>query len=298
MQGWRKSQEDSHIAELSLGGTKVALFGVFDGHGGKEVSIYVKENFVSLLLSRPSFEKKQYEQALRETFQQVDEVLLSPSGKTELKRISDSHGGNSGGGLFERDDKENLAKFTGCTATVVLVTPSQIFCANAGDSRSVLQRTNKTVPLSNDHKPDDPLEKARIESCGGFVDENRVNGSLNLSRSFGDFEYKSTSSKSFKEQMVICDPEITVTERTPEDDFIVLACDGIWDCLSNEACCEMLAKHRSDFKDEPLSKSIEEMFEKIIARDILQSNGVGTDNMTCVFVELKKVSEKEHKEEK
>ena len=47
-------------------------------------------------------------------------------------------------------------------------------------------------PLSDDHKPDNAEEKARIEAAGGFVEENRVNGSLNLSRSLGDFEYKST----------------------------------------------------------------------------------------------------------
>ena len=47
-------------------------------------------------------------------------------------------------------------------------------------------------PLSEDHKPSNTEEKARIEAAGGFVEEDRVNGSLNLSRSLGDFEYKNT----------------------------------------------------------------------------------------------------------
>ena len=87
----------------------------------------------------------------------------------------------------------SIAQYVGCTATLVLVTKDDIICANAGDSRTVLGRSSgkQCEELSEDHKPDNPVEKARIEKAGGFVEENRVNGSLNLSRSIGDFEYKS-----------------------------------------------------------------------------------------------------------
>lgn len=71
-----------------------------------------------------------------------------------------------------------------------MLTPDYIICANAGDSRAILSRGGKVVALSEDHKPDNYAEKKRIEAAGGFVEENRVNGSLNLSRSLGDFEYK------------------------------------------------------------------------------------------------------------
>lgn len=37
-------------------------------------------------------------------------------------------------------------------------------------------------------------------------------------------------------QAVTCDPDITCTARSPKDEFIMLACDGIWDCLTNEEC--------------------------------------------------------------
>lgn len=83
---------------------------------------------------------------------------------------------------------------------VVLITQTHIFCANAGDSRSVLGRSSGAqmcFALSDDHKPDNAQEKARIEAAGGFVEENRVNGSLNLSRSLGDFEYKSSDNLSY-----------------------------------------------------------------------------------------------------
>lgn len=96
----------------------------------------------------------------------------------------------------------------------------------------------KIHALSDDHKPDNAPEKARIEAAGGFVEENRVNGSLNLSRSMGDFEYKSNAALDFTLQMVTVDPEVRSVARQANDDFIILACDGIWDCLTSEQCAE------------------------------------------------------------
>lgn len=129
--------------------------------------------------------------------------------------------------------------------------------------------------------------------AGGFVEENRVCGALALSRSLGDFEYKSNSSKNYKEQMVTCFPEIIKKMRTNEDQFIVLACDGIWDCLSNQQTASMLndlMKQRPDRTKNValISECIEVLFDKITATDLMQSGGVGTDNMTCVIVEFKK----------
>ena len=96
------------------------------------------------------------------------------------------------------------------------MTKDNFYCANAGDSRTILVRSGggtNVIPLSFDHKPDNELEKARIYAAGGSVEDNRVNGSLNLSRSMGDFEYKSNTAKTYKEQMVTVDPEVTKTPR-------------------------------------------------------------------------------------
>ena len=84
----------------------------------------------------------------------------------------------------------------GCTANVVLITETEIYCANAGDSRSILKfgdvnyKIKQYVALSEDHKPDDHKESIRISAAGGYVVEGRVNGNLNLSRALGDMEYK------------------------------------------------------------------------------------------------------------
>ena len=81
---------------------------------------------------------------------------------------------------------------TGCTACSALVTPTKIYVANAGDSRAVLARKSgdKSVAVEMSDKPELDREKKRIEKAGGFVEDNRVKGVLNLSRSIGDLEYK------------------------------------------------------------------------------------------------------------
>ena len=202
MQGWRKSQEDAHIARTDLPDGN-CVFGVFDGHGGKEVSIWVKEKFVDELVKLDEYKNRQYGDALRKCFRRMDEMMLQPEGAARLQQIADQHGGNAdpfAGGM--RDASGNVAQFTGCTATVIIISQTHIVCANAGDSRTVLARASgpqMCFPLSDDHKPDNGPEKARIEAAGGFVEDNRVDGSLNLSRSLGDFEYKSSTNKPFNE---------------------------------------------------------------------------------------------------
>lgn len=86
MQGWRKSQEDSHIARTDLP-DGVSVFGVFDGHGGKEASIYVREKFVAELIKLDDFKSKQYGEALKKCFRRMDVMMDEPEGRARLKQI-------------------------------------------------------------------------------------------------------------------------------------------------------------------------------------------------------------------
>jgi serine/threonine protein phosphatase PrpC len=79
---------------------------------------------------------------------------------------------------------------SGTTVCIVVITPEWIFCANAGDSRAVLSRGGKALPLSYDHKPDDDSEERRIRAAGGYVAGGRVEGDLAVSRGLGDFRFK------------------------------------------------------------------------------------------------------------
>jgi len=72
-----------------------------------------------------------------------------------------------------------------------------------------LSRNKKAIELSEDHKPDNAGEEARIKKAGGFVEEGRVKGILSLSRALGDLEYKTNKKLVDEEQMITCVPEIT-----------------------------------------------------------------------------------------
>ncbi|KAL0349248.1 UNVERIFIED_CONTAM: protein phosphatase 2C 37 [Sesamum angustifolium] len=119
----------------------------------------------------------------------------------------------------------------GSTAVVAVVTPDKIVVSNCGDSRAVLCRNGVAIPLSIDHKPDRPDELNRIQEAGGrviFWDGPRVLGVLAMSRAIGD---------NYLKPYVISEPEVTITERTEEDECLILASDGLWDVVSNETAC-------------------------------------------------------------
>jgi serine/threonine protein phosphatase PrpC len=150
-------------------------------------------------------------------------MIISPQGTEQLKVLRRDGGGDNSGG-----DDDSIAKSAGCTGNVLLITPQKFYVANAGDSRSVLSRSGKAIALSEDHKPESEVEKTRITKAGGTIANGRVNGGLNLSRSLGDFFYKSDKNLGFDEQLIISKPDVTVVDRSKQDEFIIMGCDGIW----------------------------------------------------------------------
>ena len=159
------------------GGEKGMVFGVFDGHGGKEVAVFAADKYIDTLTSLKEFKDADYKEALIKSFYNLDEQVST----------------------------EDFALDTGCTSNVILITPTQIFCANAGDSRSILVKkgvkqgekvNTPVIELSKDHKPGNTEEEARINAAGHFVSDDRVDGNLALSRAFGDFQYKDQKNKS------------------------------------------------------------------------------------------------------
>lgn len=182
----------------------------------------------------------------------------------------------------------------GCTAVCAVINGTTLTVANAGDSRVVLGRAEGvTEPMSYDHKPMHETEMKRITEAGGFVNQfGRVNGNLNLSRSIGDLKYKQVPNILPSAQMITAEPDIKQIELKPDDEFIILACDGIWDCLTNEEAVKYV-HDRIDTKS-PTEIGIE-MLDEIISVDPRVTQGIGGDNMTVMIVDLLPHTRSHHK---
>lgn len=267
MQGWRMNMEDAHISDGNFD-TDAALFAVFDGHGGAEVAKYCSKFFGQELKKCAEYKEGKYEAALKKTFLTMDEQLVTSEGQKKLREFA---------------DKESNESNAGCTANVVLIKDKKIYIANAGDSRSLLYKGGKVTRLSEDHKPDNDIEKARITSAGGFIIDGRVNGNLNLSRAIGDLEYKKNNKLKPEEQLISAYPDVKVIPQEGEDYFILMGCDGVWEILSDDEICRFV-KDRCN-TERQLSTILGELLDRCMAPDTTQ--GTGCDNMSTVLIKFK-----------
>jgi len=253
-----------------------ALFCVFDGHGGNFTSDYASKNFLRVFKHRPEWpqyvslspsERKEVpgikllKEALSGAFLDIDFEL-----KNLYKKRIEMYGGTSSHMMSrgrnrkpqeDARDSNNTARDlgaeppkprimvdrSGSTVVMVLLTPHHIICCNAGDSRAILCRDKKALPLSFDHKPTNPCEISRVKEAGGFVRYKRIDGDLAVSRGLGDFRFKMNDNVAYEKQKVSITPDLIVCPRNREkDDFMVIGCDGIWDVMENQECAETVQK--------------------------------------------------------
>jgi protein phosphatase 2C family protein 2/3 len=268
MQGWRVSMEDSHsiilnvnkLSDSTIDSSKPdnLFFAVYDGHGGEKVAIFTGEKLPIILSNNEKYLAGDYIQALKDTFLATDIAILN--------------------------DDELSKDPSGCAATSTLITSDKIYCANAGDSRCVLSINGVVKPLSFDHKPTNEGEKNRIVNAGGFVDMGRVNGNLALSRGIGDFEFKDSKTLPAEEQAVTALPDVLEHNLdTKNDEFIVLACDGIWDCLTSQQVIDFVRRYVKENKS--LTEICELMMNTCMA-PTSGGSGIGCDNMSVCIVAL------------
>eukprot|EP01105_Mastigella_eilhardi_P002723 TRINITY_DN134_c1_g1_i1.p1 TRINITY_DN134_c1_g1~~TRINITY_DN134_c1_g1_i1.p1 ORF type:complete len:366 (+),score=93.56 TRINITY_DN134_c1_g1_i1:59-1099(+) len=268
MQGWRTGMEDAHICDTTLD-KNTSLFGVFDGHGGEEVAQFCGAKFGAILKRTPSYAKGAMGAALIEAFLAVDRILASPE-------VGPAEFGVECVGLH--------AASVGCTAVCALIRDGTLYVANAGDSRCVVGRRGaRAFPMSIDHKPQLDEEAHRIAAAGGYVQNGRVNGNLNLSRSLGDLEYKRDRKLPPQAQIISGYPDIRTLKITEEEEFVVLGCDGIWDVMSSQDVVTYVSKWLSENPEARLSSLCEGVLDRCLAREAIS---IGCDNMSFMVVVL------------
>lgn len=229
--GRRREMEDavSIRPDFLPAASKHHFFGVFDGHGCSHVATMCQDRMHEVVADEhnnksASGEEPAWKGVMERSFARLDEQAA----RWATSRSRDEPACRCEQQMPSRCDH------VGSTAVVALVSPTQVIVANAGDSRAVLSRAGVPVPLSVDHKPDRPDELARIEAAGGRViywDGARVLGVLAMSRAIGD---------GYLKPFVSSEPEVTVTERTDDDECLILASDGLWDVVTNEMACEVV----------------------------------------------------------
>jgi serine/threonine protein phosphatase PrpC len=218
LQGKRESQEDQHIAVLNITGNDKSInpinfFGVFDGHGGKRVSKYLKDNLPTFFLNKFNVNVPIYENKKNAItyFNYVYNFLQNKLKKDHPKAVE-------------------YCGSTACVAINYVDNDNQyLWIINVGDSRAIFcDKNNNTIQLTIDHKPNLPEEKKRIEKLGGKIQydgyEWRVK-SLSLSRAFGDLDCTPYVSHL---------PNIYNYKINKNDKFMVIGCDGLYDVLKNE----------------------------------------------------------------
>ena len=295
-----------------------SFFGVFDGHGGVEASYYLSQNLhinvadgllavaddlVNVLESASSVWRdigmldvsdntnnnnpdKGRETTSRGESNNCTNATTTKNNHNGTKERLDAIVMQSLRDAFRKTDDDFIRTSAfpqhGSTATTALILGHRLYCANVGDSRTLLCRNFKPLAMSVDHKPSREDEAKRIRDAGGFVINNRVMGELAVSRAFGDSEFKKgiqsiidednrsgsvgVSVKServidgmpvhssgghaggngnnggrygsddipWDQPLVIAEPDIEVTTITENDQFLLVACDGLFDVFSGE----------------------------------------------------------------
>ena len=231
LQGKRPTNEDQHYHILNINGenaeqNNINLFAVFDGHGGKAVSKFLKENLPQFFVNK--FPKNIYTKndTSAKYFNKVYNLLQNKM----------------------KDEHPRFVQYCGSTACVAIQfkdksNKDKIWILNVGDSRAVkCTKDNKPEQLTTDHKPNEPAEKARIEQMGGKIEYDGYDWrikDLSLSRAFGDIDCT---------PFVTHIPQINKYKIRHNDKFIIFACDGLWDVVSNQDAINFVNKLKGDPK--------------------------------------------------
>eukprot|EP00899_Mesostigma_viride_P022588 jgi/Mesvir1/3513/Mv11990-RA.1 len=274
--GRRDHMEDRHVFMEGFGGYEDAhLLAVFDGHRGFEASEFAANALPGVLHHELSLGgHEDLAACLKRAFLTVDSHFSQELDVRRSRGPGKATAGSIEAGRVRAYGPNSQGWHPGCTALAALFVRRRLLVANAGDCRAVLCREGKMVQLTRDHTAADPAERQRVTDAGGLVeirqDTWRVGAAaLQVTRSIGDSDLKPA---------VTAEPEVTTVDLRPEDEFLVLASDGMWDVLSNEDVLEFI---RVTVKDPVLCA------KRLATEACLRGS---TDNITVIVAFLQPVS--------
>lgn len=233
-----------HIGSASNVPFPGAFYGVFDGHGGTDAALFVRNNILRLIVEDSQFPTC-VGKAITSAFMKADYAFA---------------------------DSSSLDISSGTTALTALVFGRNMIIANAGDCRAVLGRRGRAIEMSKDQKPNCISERLRIEKLGGVVYDGYLNGQLSVSRALGDWHMKGPKGSACP---LSAEPELQEIFLTEDDEFLIMGCDGLWDVMSNQGAVTMARKELMIHND-PQRCSRE------LVREALKRNSC--DNLTVIVV--------------
>jgi serine/threonine protein phosphatase PrpC len=229
--------EDAHVLLPDFGAPGWTVGAVFDGHRGSRAAAYAASHFPDLV-----------RQALD----------------------CGQDGGNALVFALEHLGRDLLTEPSGSTAAAFLLQDNQLAAANVGDARVVLIQDTAARQLTHDHRVDDPGERRRIVEAGGVIEGRYVlcgSSGLEPTRTLGD--------AGFQEVGVTFSPYVQTFSRTAQDEWLIAACDGLFDFMSNQDVAAAI--HNAADADEAAERLRHEVL------DIRQ----GTDNLTVLVLDLR-----------
>ncbi|CAI9760610.1 unnamed protein product [Fraxinus pennsylvanica] len=255
--GGRLDMEDTHICipDLAMnfgnsihGKEAVSFYGVFDGHEGKGAAQFVRDHLPRIIVEDADF-PLELEKVVTRSFVETD---------TAFARFCST--------------ESNLS--SGTTALTAMIFGRSLLVANAGDCRAVLSRRGEAIEMSKDHKPCCINERARIESLGGFIEGEYLNGRLGVTRALGNWHIKGLK-EGENGGPLIAEPELKLMTIMKEDEFLIIGSDGIWEVFRSQNAVDFARRKLQEHNN-----------VKLCCQDIVNEakKRGAVDNLTVVMV--------------
>ena len=258
--GYYKGEPKEELEELAM----TTFAAVFDGHGGDECSNYLVDALPRQVRAALLAERVALRTAIEQSEANGRSEQPEDAASELIRRILKA--------AYLRTDRDFISPKnspqSGSTAATVIMFGRRLFAANVGDSRVVLCRAGgQCVELTSDHKPNRPDEAARVRAAGGFILNKRVMGELAITRAFGDKSFKmgikammeddaedvtaSNEVKDLTAPLVSAEPEIASMIMSHNDEFLLLACDGLFDVFRSQDAVALARQELIAHRGEP-----------------------------------------------